>query len=33
MDKLQECYEGLGEQEQTIASPAVGLNCAALFEG
>ena len=33
MDQLQEYYEALGEQEQSITNPAAGLNCAAVFEG
>lgn len=33
MDQMQDHYEGLGEQEQGIAGPTVGLNCAAVFAG
>lgn len=32
MDQLQEHCEAIGD-EQTIASPTVGMNCAAVFAG
>ena len=33
MDELQEHYEDSGVQEQSIANPTVGMNCAAFFPG
>ena len=33
MDQLQEYYEVMADEELGIASPEVGMNCAALFAG
>lgn len=33
MDQLQEYYEAIGDEEQGITSPEVGMNCAAFFAG
>ncbi|KAL9980435.1 hypothetical protein ACROYT_G009026 [Oculina patagonica] len=33
MDQLQEYYEAVGDEEQVIASPEAGMDCAVLYEG